>query len=452
MIALALAAGIFTTVFVVLNRRCVADGSTICYDKDEGYFKVEADVSLKVQVESEAMGAYLVSTWDRLHPEQAGAVSYEVRPLMSAAELSGGMPYDVFVVAQETASYYIDDLLAAEALGRIVDGKIPTQLQDVINQAAYYFTSNSIAGNVFVYNETLMEELGYDTSDNNQSGLPDIFDSWEAIFEQADDLTEKTELLFPFTLTDQNSIYPFLTGAGWSLFFNKDSMNPGFSSREFKDGLSLIEDFSNTALIQADEEENEEITPYNGPITPLDRLPWQFEDAFYNRRTLFSVLNPSDELFIQYSRGSDTYKLAPMPSYKKHTLMPMASVTGYVIKGDIEFPSAASEIVRILRLPEGLMIYQNNSMQTIVYKFSLIDDLALEDQALIDRIRAYNYHDVPFVLALKGNPQVLARSIWKEIDIMPSLIKLYNHEISPDQAQQEIMELSERWYEAKELR
>ena len=71
--------GIVLSGFVYFQNKCDADGEHICYVNREDVFKIEEDASLKVQVETEALGEYLVNTWDKLHPKHKGSIEYVVK-------------------------------------------------------------------------------------------------------------------------------------------------------------------------------------------------------------------------------------------------------------------------------------------------------------------------------------------------------------------------------------
>lgn len=464
------------TVYFFSANVCEADGTTICYDRSNETFKIEQGSYLNVQVESEAQGEYLVNTWNTLHPDYKDAIVYAVKKPLSATELSQGIPYDVNITSLEAAAYFIDDFYDMKNLSGVIGSRIPTQLEGAINVKGFYFIPNSIKGPVFVYNKTLMEELGYNTEDTNGSGLPDAFETWEQIIEETPNITQEINVVYPLTFVDQNSFYPYLTSGHWRLFLNRDSMNPGFDSKEFLNGLDFITAMSEIVLdkataeiIQPVEEEVEENVENSDNIETIEdtntviieediyinsaeSLIWQYEESFYNRQSMFTLIDPDTTLFNEYrQQTTDEYVISKMPTFKNNNMSPMASVYGYVVNKEVKFPSAAAEVIRILRTPEAISLYKSENGTYPIYNSKYIDELTIEDNEVLQYIKAYNYHDTPSVLALTNNPQVLARDLYKEIDIMEPLRQLYNGEIDKELAQQQIIEKVNEWYASKEI-
>lgn len=492
---------IIFTMYYFTSNTCDPDGTNLCYDQVEGQYKIETGAYLSVQVESEDQGKYLVETWNMLHPENKDAIVYLVKAPLSAAKLKEGLTQDISITSLDAASYFLEDFYDAKGLDGVVGSKIPNQLENMINYNGYYFTPNSINGPVFVYNETLMQELSFDTLDSNNNGLPDSFETWEKIFEAQDEILTKLPIVFPLTFKDQNSFYPFLTSGHWRLFMSKDSMNPGYNSREFLEGLDLITAFSEVVLdkntatevvieevtkeedevstentkeedVNPSETTKEEVANEENPDNTTDSqqeiienevievtyentaesLKWQYETSFYDRKTMFTLLDPNTTQFKDYaSKTEDNYKVSIMPTFKEGNLSPLANVYGYVINKDIKFPSASAEVIRILRSPESISLYDVSSGNYPIYSSKFLGELTIDDPKTLEYIRAYNYHDTASVMALKGNPQILAKSIYKEVDIMQPLMELFNDNITKEEAQNEIVELTEIWYSAKEV-
>ena len=198
-----------STVYFLLNNSCTLDGESVCFDKDKNVFKVEEEASLIVQVENEELADYLKETWDKLHPDNQGAIKTNIQKPLTVQDLSQGYPYDVMVTSQNNAAYFLDDMLdLGNGLSNVVGSKIPIQLQDAINLKGYYFVQNSIDGWFFVYNETLLEEMGFDLSDSDGSYLPDELDTWEKIFENNDKILDKAK--YTIALYIQTFSFPSL--------------------------------------------------------------------------------------------------------------------------------------------------------------------------------------------------------------------------------------------------
>lgn len=485
-IIVSLVLGLIATGYIVSQTRCTADGETVCYDKKTEMFRIEENAKILIQVESESLGEYAVKTWNELHPENEGALTYAVSEPLGIDVLSKEFPYDVMVVKQNDAAYFVDKFLdLGTDMDSIVGSKIPVQLQDTINLKGYYLVQNSITGSLFAYNETLMKELNFDTKDENKDGLPDVFETWDLIFKNADKIQEKIDVVFPLTFVDQESFYPFLTGGRWTLNLTKKGSKPGFDSREFSDGLELIELFGNVVLdktVAIEEPKPEEVEPVDQTTKPVEvkedtkdtkdtekpkesesttdsdkeevkpkmivkaeDLKWQYESAFFSRQSLFTIVSDFD-LAKEYSESTgDVYKFAPFPKFDKHHLTPRGEVDGYVGNGETQYPSATAEAIRILRTGEAVSIFQKSTGKIPVYHRTNMEDLNIQDVEVLDKIKAYNFHDTPPVMALDNNPNRLARSLYTEVDIMEPLRKLFNKEITRDEAVKQIVQLTNDW-------
>lgn len=425
------------TTYYFVNVRCVLDGDSVCYDNELEAFGIEEDTKLLIQVENEELGDYLVETWNSLHPENKGAISFKVQEALSLSELAEGFPYDVMLTNQNNASYFLNDLRdLGKDFDEVVGSKIPSQLEDAINLQGYYFVQNSIDGWYFVYNETLLEEMGFSMEADRQYGLPTSLNSWEKIFQNSDKILQDADYVFPLTFDDQLSFYPFLTGGRWTLNFSHIGSDPGFDSREFREGLELIELFSNSDISKKERDLKES--------TDKKTLPWMYEEAFYNRETPLTMLHSSMQFESYKEKTDDVYRIAPFPTYKEHHLSAMGEVNGYMVSQKAMFPSASAEVLRILRTPKAITVYKSADGKIPVYSRNHFDDLDLEED-LMRKIFAYNYHDTPSVLALDNNPDVLTRSLYDEVNFMDIFENLYLKKINIEEAQIRAVDRVDAW-------
>lgn len=485
-IAILLTVGI--TAYVYVQSLCNLDGVSVCVDKDTGTFLIEEGASIQVQVESEEQGEKLVNTWNTLHPDYVDAIKPVVQSTLTIEALKQGLSTDVAIVSQDDAAYFMQGFMN---LGRRASGvlgeTIPALHQDSINVKGYYFIPYSVSGPLFVYNKTLVESLGYSLEDLDKSGLPDSFESWEKIMELSKDLNENPSIVFPLTFEDQNYFYPFLTGGRWTLNFTKNGSNPEFSSNEFKDGLELIEEMGQhvwdqnvavevedtsvppetpqeeTPQEEAPQDETENTTNLDNeagtdgeqtddePTVPMkwintaESLPWQYESAFFEGKSLFTIASDFNIFELYESSTKSEYVYAPFPTFKDHRLTPIAQVEGYVVNSNTQYPSASAEAIRILRTSEFISTYHDITGKIPVYHRNHVDELNIDNKDVLSKIVAYASSDTLPIMALNNNPQVLSRSIYTDIDLMPTLRKLFNGDINIDEAQEEIVLLSEAW-------
>jgi len=414
--------GIVLSGFVYFQNKCDADGEHICYVNREDVFKIEEDASLKVQVETEALGEYLVNTWDKLHPKHKGSIEYVVKSPLSLAELLDDLETDIVVTSIHYGAFVLDKMRdMGDVYKKEVLVKSPKRMQGAINLNGSYFTPNSVSGWTFVYNKTLAESLDLDLTDSDGNGLPDDFDSFEKIFELDVDVKYK----FPITFVDQYSFYPFLTSGKWELNFTNEGMDPGFKHPEFLKGLDLIVDFRKLDMGSSDE------------------LTWKYDRALENGETLFSMVS---DFMVPHLELDDEIVYAPFPTYHENPLTPLGFVDGYMVSEEVMYPSAAAEVLRILRDAKAAQVYKSD--KTFVYHKKFVDDLKVDD-VILQKILAYNYTTVDPVIVLEDYPQIMARDVFYEADFMPVLKDLYDNKITQEEAQKQFIESYNKWLEER---
>lgn len=429
-LTVALFLSVFSFVFY-MSKRCVLDGETVCYDDKTQQFRIEEDGNIKVQVESDEVKEALVSAWEKQHPEAKERLEVVVKEPLKLKEILEFPEEDIILTSQNNAAYFMDRYFdLGPDFKEVVGSKIPSQIQDAMNKQGFKFVQNSIDGWFFVYNKTLMESLGYAVDDVNKDGLPDEFESWEKIMGKSDELLESLDYVFPLTFSDQYSFYPFLTGGRWTLNFNHTVSGFGFDSREFLEGLKLIELFSEGRLSKHDKKSTD--------------LTWAYDTALYERETLFSISHSALDFTKQTEDLEDEFVIAPFPKFEDHYLAPMGEVNGYALLNKTTVPSMGAEVLRILRSPDVLNEYKSIDDKTLVYHKSHLDDLSLEAKEK-QNILAYNHHDTDSVLALEDNPKVLLKNVYLEVEFMDIISDLYDGELSREAAQNIFVERAKKW-------
>lgn len=419
-----------STTFYYYKIRCNIENGEICYIGSEDVFQIEENVSLVVQVESESMGEYLVETWNNLHTTQQGAITYEVMRPLGLKDLLENESKDIVLTSIYNGAYAINQSKdMGQNVRKHILNTVPTRQEDAMNLLGTYFIPNSISGWTFVYNQTLAESLGIDLTDENKDGIPDSFDSFEKIAQMSDTLLADLSVSFPLTFSDQYSFYPFLTSGKWSLNFTYKGMEPGFDTPEFLRGLELIEFFS-------------EMNLRKGEDLSAQDLDWIYDTAFIEKDTLFTIAEDWMRLDYHSEFTGDTYVKTIFPTFNGNHLSPMAEVYGYMVDKDVAYPSAAAEVLRILRAPEA--ISHHVSDDTFIY---IMDDI--EDMEYDSDILAYRYSKPQPVIALDDNPRILARNLYYEVDFMDVLKDLYDGKITKETAQERIVSLSDAWLQEK---
>ncbi len=417
---------VFSAVYYFSNR-CVLDGETVCYNEKLGQFEMEENARLKIHLENEEVAENFQALWEKEHPEKADRIHLIVDEPKKIKEMADGVEEDIVYISQNNAAYFMDQFHdLGEDFETLVGSRVPQQIYDAMNEHGFFFMPNTIGGWVFVYNPILLEELGYSKEFNLRTGLPESFDTWEKIFAKAPELLEKLDYVFPLTFKDQDSFYPFLTSGKWTLNFQHSVSGFGFKTREFNEGLAFIEALRDVPLKQGK--------------TNSKELNWDYDKAFFQRKTAFSLMHPSF-----YQEGFEKeMRVAPFPSFNSHHMSPMAEVNGYVVMKASAYPSASAEALRILRSPEMMSVYQSSDGKEIVYHRNYFEDLDL-DKDRLQSVLAYNFHDTESVLALKENPKVRLKDVYYELNFMDILSEFYDGTIDREQAQAMIVEKAEKW-------
>ncbi len=405
---LALALAIGAGVFLYVSSLCSLDGMSACYDQELTQFKVEENAHLRVQVENEVLAEYLRETWAELHPESTLEVI--VQKELSLDELKD-MPSDIMIADQRDAAFFINEF---QDLGSLAYSKIgstiPVELQDAMNLKGFFMVQNTVSGPLFVRNETLINELGL------------TLNTFDDLFTQKEKIKESISTVLPISFLDQEAFYPFLTAGGWALNSSHVGEKGGFDSEEFLNGLKFVASLKDHLGIDA-----------------VD-LEWNYESSFFERNALVSIINDRS-LASQYEALSgDEYVYGPSLSINEKVLAPFANVSGYVVKADTGFTSSASEVLRILRSPEAISLLDS----VPIYHINHIDDLDLDEDTKM-LVSAYNYSVAYPIVALESNPSVLARNFYRDVDLMPVLISVYDGDITGEEGQKFIVSLYHKW-------
>lgn len=418
--------------FIFIQSLCKLDGRNVCYDKKEEVFKIEEETKLLIQVENEELGDYIVKTWNELYPEHKESIEYIVKGPLNLTELADDIETDIFITSTNNAAYVLNKSFD---LGKHVKEQIlkynPIAFENALNENGVYFVPNSVNGWTFIYNKTLAEELGIDFKDEDENLYPDSFESWENLFSLKDKIFKELDTLFPLSFKDQYSFYPFLTAGRWNLNFTNNGMDAGFSHNEFYEALEFISFLKDNGLFKED--------------MKADDLAWEYNTAFFNREIVFSLMSDWMNLELYQEKTDDEYKIMPMPKYKDNRLRTKGDIDGYLVNADTKYPSASAEVLRILRDKEAVKYYQSED-KTFAFHRDYINDLEI-DETLRDLIYSLNYVDPDPVMVLEKNPSILARLFIYEENIMEPLKKLYDKEITEEQAQEEIIEIHRKWLE-----
>ena len=405
-----------------LSLRCDVKGDRVCYDNQTGSFKREKNASLKVQVPTQIIADQLTAVWTETYPEIPLEVWAE--DALSLEALQSDFSSDVVYVNQEEAVYFMSkfkdmDRKAHEVIGT----RIPIGIQDAINKQGFFIAQNTLKGPGFYVNKTKLDAMDLTLED---------ISSFEGIQSKEDIILGHLEYSYPLSFKDQYTFYHNLTAGKWALNFKNDGDNPDFDSVEFLESLQFIEFLSSMTLSHT-------------PDTKAEDLAYIYESAFFEGKSLFAFTSDLD-LLNQYSnKTGDEYLMIPFPSYKGHHLGQVLDVKGYAVSSTSLFPSASTEVIRILRSPEFVNLFSDPE-EVAIYSLNFIDELG---EGYDSRIDAMMHGDAMTLLALKENPSIRSSDLYSEVDLMPILMELYDGTLDASGAQEAIVKLAIEWYESK---
>ncbi len=438
-----------------------ADGVDACWNDDEEDFLVEDDASVVLGVDSDDMGAALVQKWNADFPDHEGLL--EFRNYGSADGDNSGMqgmelqqseaPDVALVIDGEVIGKEGSVLPLHEYFHDLGAEQTNESAFESINQLDYFYLPAFYDGMVFSWNETILEELGIDTTDSDGDNLPDAIDTWEKIFA----ITEGSEWdadnrpnievpgndddytmyeMFPISLDEVWSGYSSLTADGWKMFGSGDLANPEFDTAEFEGGLEFIEAFSNTNM-SVDE---------TGAIKAADEMAWRW-DAYLQGAYPMSLVGTWQNVDgAEDSTGFD-FRFSKMPTYDGEDLHPLMKTKGFVINGFTDAPSASSKVLNWL--------YTKDTMETMIDSSAYLP--ALQDDATIfpdiDNVNKEEFalgmqnNHLEVSGTLPNNADVAAMDVFYNLNLNDYFKEIWDGTMTPADSRAAIADDADSWLE-----
>lgn len=413
-------------------------------------------ITITVGVDSDDMGNALVEQWENDFPdseinlafENYGSVNSETGG-MQGLELSQDNAPDVALV------------IDGEVIGR--EGAVnplSQELQEVgydhtlenvfasINQLDYFYLPAFYDGMVFSWNRTMLEEWDIDLTDSNGDNLPDAIDSWEKIFAMADDYGTNVDdrptfrdqpilEFYPISLDEVWSGYSSLTAGGWELFSEGNFDDPEFNNPAFLDGLEFIEAFSETNM-SIDE---------TGTKKASGEMGWRWEGTYFEGDHPFSLVGTWMDVEGAMEENDLDLEFSVMPTWNEEQLRPLMKTKGFVVNGFTPHEQEAFEVLEWLYTAETMGTMINNSaylpaLQSESDIFPNMDADFKEDFAI-----AMEHNALEVSSTLPNNPSTAAMDVYYNIDLGLVLRDLWDGEVTPGAAQDDIVEAAKDWME-----
>jgi arabinogalactan oligomer / maltooligosaccharide transport system substrate-binding protein len=419
---------------ILRPKQCVSDGTRVCLNGTTDMFAIEDKAKIVIQVESQAYGKALLELFNAKHPDQTGALSFVV------TQKKGDPLPDISYISQNEAAVRYTSLMQIDATLRdLWKNNLQWDKSGELNNDGLRFIPMAGDGFSFIYDATVLKRLGVDLKDANKDGLPDAIDTVEktaAIAKKylAEDKNRSYTSIFPIQFNEVLSFYPLLTIDGWEMFPDHIATQPGFETAGFLNALKHIADLGSASLVKTSKIKTES-------------LVWQFDQVLTGKEFLFSMA--SDWMFVEAfeTRTKHDVRRARFPSMDGYIPSPLLNVEGFVVNTD-KYPSAISEVLRLIRSPEGLALFAKSSDEAILADPSILNTLTFDNEKQKDLALAYVHSISTPLAALEGNPAVLGFSMYRQITILPVLKQVFTGEISPVEAQKAIIAAAEEWIDA----
>ena len=369
---------------------------------------IEAGAKIIIAVDSAEYGEALLALWNTTYPQYLGVVDYKV-----VGDYLD-MTTDIIYGRLDELNEIKDQLLPLASSYLVYESNQDYYLKEsdeVIFHPVYY------EGMIFVYNETMLKELGIDTLDSNGDGLPESFDTFEELFELSEmwkayppTYHEKAlAYIFPISLEDPVAFYPFVTAGGWSL---EDRNDLKYDGESFLLALEFISELGNYQWSYKKE-------------------AWDYEKVIREESAPFSMVAD----WMYYESNSSEFRYARFPSYQGVQLKPLVYIYGYSINGNTSYPKAAQKVIDLLGSSGGVQLAVDYGSHVAIIPYEIYSQVQIDTHDMLDWIEAYRYSQV-----------VSSGSILKEyydMELMEVFRKVFNHTITPIEAVELIQKLKE---------
>jgi len=396
---------------------CITDGSRVCFDTFKNNYKIEKHTSLVIQVPSDEYGQAVVEYWDWYHPEFKGSVTYVLSSDATFKE-------DVYFTSQNYAGLLYNDVLNLDDNLRknVLIDKTPE-----INYNELKFIPMTAEGFAFVTNVTKLNLLGLPTEDANQDGLIDSIDTWEEIFALKDMWESQNDLVFPLALNEPYSFYAFLSAGGFNIFKTHQANQAGFVGADFTESLNFIQKLSQINWIKA---ENNASTAYT----------WMYDQALIDDNFIFTLAGSWMNVNEFDLTHPTAWSVSAFPTYQGRDLNPLIKLSGFSINRNTYYPSAAHELIRILKSIKGMQLLVDHSSLVPLVNDTYIEYLEYPNSHIKQFISSFQKAYTEPIIAFEHNPSKLAFSVYYEIELMTSIRSLWDQTLSVQETQAEIVQ------------
>ncbi len=423
------------------KKACVADGNTVCYIKKTDTYLIEKGAKVVVEVSTQAYGDALVNLWKITHPDAPDTLTFILNSTAKPRDLLASGTVDLAYLSQNEAALVYNSIKGADTNLRIsLVENILTDKSAILNREALKFVPMSGKGFSFIYEETMLTKLGVDLTDANLDGLPESIDSWEKIEAlmlvwSTLDAAVQPEAVFPFSLNEIYSFYPFMTAGGWKMFPNNDVTKPGFDSQEFLLALTQIQRAGTIAWKRAD-----------APLTAAS-YGWLYDQILSSKNFVFSMAAPWMFVAANEKKNATNIHFTKFPTFNGMQPTPLLKVNGYVINSITQFPSATNEVLKLIRSVAGIQAFIDTTSEVPLVSDVLLSQLSFTDQNRQELARSYISSYSEPLIALPNNPSILGFDMITKIDLINIIGQIWDQKLTPVDAQTQIVANAQAWIE-----
>ena len=364
---------------------------------------IEAGAKIVLAVDSTEYGEALVALWDTTYPQFRGVVDYKVVGdyLDMSVDIIYGRLDEVYEVQDQLLSF--SETYTSHESNKDYYLQVD---EKIVFHPVYY------DGLVFVYNETMLKELGIDTLDADGDGLPETIDTFEELFLLCEAWGRSISIyhekplssVFPIYFADLWSFYPFLTVGGWSL---QEGENLGYDEESFLATVEFLYELGNYRWVYGEK-------------------TWNYETVIREESAPFSMVGD----WMLYEVNASEIRYARFPSYQGVQLKPLVYIYGYSINGNTSYPIAAQKVIDLLGSSEGIQLAVDYGNHVAVIPKEIYSRIQIDSNNMIDWIEAYRYSQVVY------KAQVLKE--YYESELIELFEKVFNHTIMPTEATEQI--------------
>lgn len=357
-----------------------------------------------------------------------------------------------------------------------------------------------------------------------------LADAWQGQPRTINELT--VTAVFPVSFPDLWSSLVYLSAGGYRPFASQNALEPGFDSEVFLKALSFLREMGDHSLYlkagevmaqdqtddepvskdaeetnmeaepgSAEERQNSpeaepqtmpetipEITPETTPDEEPQRIyefkinnetalqsGWQYDVYLEKLISPFSMVGTWMFYNEQEDITQQDFLFSAMPAWEETPLAPLAKNKGYLISADTRYPSAANEVLRMIRSEAGLQAYLDTTDEILAVtaadrtenrpqpapetspdakEKSLEADLLYLDFHTENRrqlSQAFAHSQEESMVAYQKDTSVRGWQMLEDLNVIQTMKEVFAMKKTPEQAQEELTAAAALWLESYQL-